>query len=129
MTYSQLVGVVIDGLYLGKEAVVHVHAVALFGEHGQQILGEFLHLLGVVTATECIEHSRHLVQDAAAVVQGQDGVLEVGGCLNTSSMASYLTLQRFMSRTRPWHLTTGGAFISMLGTIQVPSVTAGPVSE
>ena len=77
---AQAVGVVIDGLYLGKEAVVHVHGVALFGEHGQQILGEFLHLLGVVTATECIEHSRHLVQDAAAVVQGQDGVLEVGDC-------------------------------------------------
>ena len=78
--HAQLVGVVIDGFHLDKQAVVHVHAVALCGEHGQQLLRQLLHLGGVVAAAQGIEHAGHLVQDAAAVVQGQDGVLKIGLC-------------------------------------------------
>ena len=50
--HTQLVGVVIDGLHLGKQAVVHVHAIALCGQLGHQGLGKLLHLGGVVTLAE-----------------------------------------------------------------------------
>ena len=72
--------VIVDGAYAGKEGVVHADVAVELGEEGDSVVLNLGHLVAVVALVECEEDIRYFVEELAAALKSFDGVFE-GGCL------------------------------------------------